>query len=254
MNAWERLRSELDLWADSGRVAELWWRDDDATEVTPALERLLRIAREASTPLALAVIPAAATRELLETLGAESRISVLQHGVAHVNHAPAGEKKSELGEHRDTEVILADLAKARRHLASLGGDGPPGVLVPPWNRIAPNLLPRLPAVGFHGLSVFGARVTAQPAARLREANTHADLIDWRGSRGFAGADSVLGAMVTHLAARRRETSDRAEPTGLLTHHIVHDEACWRFVASLLDATAGHPAVRWLGAAEIFPKR
>ncbi len=39
-------------------VADFWWRDDDATTRTPALERLLALSTTPRLPLALAVIPA----------------------------------------------------------------------------------------------------------------------------------------------------------------------------------------------------
>ncbi len=45
--------------------------------------------------------------------------------------------------------------------------------------------------------------------------------------------------------------DPDEPTGLLTHHLEHDEPCWAFIDRLLEETRGHPAVRWLSAEEIF---
>src|SRR5690606_39595463 len=52
---WTALEAELDLWAEAGRVASFWWRDDDATDVTPPLERLLRLKDSTRTPLTLAV-------------------------------------------------------------------------------------------------------------------------------------------------------------------------------------------------------
>src|ERR1044071_5855240 len=52
---WTDFERELEAWGGSGQVATLWWRDDDAVRVTPALARLLGCAGE--TPLALAVIP-----------------------------------------------------------------------------------------------------------------------------------------------------------------------------------------------------
>ena len=30
MDPWDILNNELDAWAASGKVADLWWRDDDA--------------------------------------------------------------------------------------------------------------------------------------------------------------------------------------------------------------------------------
>jgi len=42
-----------------------------------------------------------------------------------------------------------------------------------------------------------------------------------------------------------------EPTGILTHHLIQDEATDAFLDRLITATVAHPAVRWLDAGEIF---
>ena len=36
----------------------LWWRDDDAADAGPALDRLLQVCHKTAAPLALAVVPA----------------------------------------------------------------------------------------------------------------------------------------------------------------------------------------------------
>ena len=43
MTGWDRLSIELDAWSAAGRAAEFWWRDDDAIDTTPALDRLLSL-------------------------------------------------------------------------------------------------------------------------------------------------------------------------------------------------------------------
>jgi hypothetical protein len=48
-----------------------------------------------------------------------------------------------------------------------------------------------------------------------------------------------------------EAADPTEPTGLMTHHLYHDEACWRFIGAFLSQTRSHPAVRWLDPREAF---
>ena len=58
MSTWTDLLDEAARWREAGRTAELWWRDDDAADVGPALERLLAIHRDSGVPLALAVVPA----------------------------------------------------------------------------------------------------------------------------------------------------------------------------------------------------
>src|SRR5215467_6286969 len=87
---WPDLVDELDRWEKAGRVARLWWRDDDAVSATLQLERTLRLAD--GVPIALAVIPALARPELPAALSGATEISVLQHGWRHANHADHGKK------------------------------------------------------------------------------------------------------------------------------------------------------------------
>ncbi len=256
---WPDLERELDAWTVAGRTATLWWRDDDAAGATPALERLLALADELDVTPALAVIPARADRSLRRLLAQSRRVVVLQHGYAHENHAPPGAKKAEFGPHRPRPVMRRELAAGRVRLDRLLG-GPGGapmlpVLVAPWNRIDPALLPELAAVGLRGLSGFAGRRDATAEGLVR-ADTHIDIVDWHARRAdgpppFVGAPAALAGLVERLAARRRGRADPDRPTGLLTHHLVLDEAGWAFAAELVRRSAGHGGARWLDPRQVF---
>ena len=88
---WCDLVAELDCWGEAGRIASLWWRDDDAATATPELAGLRRIAGR--TPLALAVIPEPATASLAEALNDTQSIGVLQHGWTSCEPRDRGQKK-----------------------------------------------------------------------------------------------------------------------------------------------------------------
>ena len=247
MADWDDLDRELDAWATEGRDATLWWRDDDARKLTPALERLLGLSEETGIPIAIAVVPLDADGALAKRLSSFPLADVLQHGYAHLNHAPPWAKKTELGPHRDTETVLAELSRGRRLLAPFEGALP--VLVPPWNRMDPNLLARLPAVGLEAVSAYKARPAPEPAPGVRRANAHADLFYMKGY--FIGDDAALKLIVDHLAARRKGLVDGDEATGLLTHHLELDGAGWAFVRNFLGHTRDHAAARWIGGREVF---
>ena len=108
--------------------------------------------------------------------------------------------------------------------------------------------------GYRGLSRYRARAARRRPDGLAEANTHVDPVDWRGGGGFAGEDAALALLCGHLAARRRGEADPDEPTGILTHHLVHDEAAWRFLERLFAVLRGQPVARWLAAPEVFRLR
>ena len=251
--AWRPLSDELDLWAAAKRPATLWWRDDDAAEVTPALDRLLALAAATGVPLALAVVPDQLMPCLVTRLAGAKSVSVLQHGWRHANHAGKGEGGWELGDHRPLGEVLAELAAGRECLAAAFGKRFLPVLAPPWNHISPQVVAALPGAGFTGLSTFRARVCAAPAPGLAQINGHCDPLTWKGGARFAGTAKALADLVGHLGARRTGAADSGEPTGLVTHHLALDAAAWDFVAELLCRTAAHPAAVWQRADEIFQR-
>jgi hypothetical protein len=249
MTSWAAIDEELARWRDAGRTPTLWWRDDDAVDATPALDRLLALQRTHGVPLALAVVPAGATPALAARLTQVPGVDLLQHGYAHSNHAPAGEKKAELGPERPAMLVLGDLGTGWLALERLFGPAVLPVLVPPWNRIAPGLVPALPEIGFRGLSTFGIRPRTRLVSGWVQVNTHVDLIDWR-ARRFAGVEAVLGAFAQALAAAR--TSD--EPLGLLSHHLAMDEPAWDFLNSFWERFGGTPGIGIAAANSLFASR
>lgn len=251
MTSWPALKAEIDRWVEEGRTATFWWRDDDATHPTPELDRLLRIAGETAAPIALAVIPADADNALAARLSSEDGVDVLQHGYAHGNHEPDDRPKSELGPAREPEDAMRELAEGWKRLSALFGGKALPVLVPPWNRIDPGLVERLPEIGLHGLSAFKPRPKPAATEKLVRVNTHVDIIDWRGGRGFRGEASALAATLDHLERRRESTVDPTEPTGILSHHLDHDEGCTAFLARLGALATGHPGAAWVSARELF---
>lgn len=249
MASWAELEAELNAWSETDRCATFWWRDDDATAMTPTLERLCAIAEAYDVRLSLAVIPADADTTILDRTDWPSGMALLQHGYAHRNHAPVEEKKMEFGNHRALAVIRDELVAGwsiiRRALPAVSA------FVPPWNRISAEVVELLPGIGLTGLSTHGPRAVRSPAPGLVQSNTHVDPIDWHAGRGYVGDDVAIGQVVGHLRARRENQVDGSEPTGILTHHLAHDDDCWHFVERLAALLAGHAGACWLGAEEVF---
>ena len=247
MTDWDAMRRELAAWAADGRTATLWWRDDDAVEPTAALDRMAALAHAAAVPLTLAVIP---ERNRLTAGDLGPRLTPVQHGYAHRNHAGPAAKKCELGAERRADHVIGELMTGRDVLEKAFGARFRPVLVPPWNRLAPHLRILLPELGYAGLSQFGTR--DHPAiGSMRIVNTHVDIVDWKGSRGFVGDEAALAQLAGHLKARRTGTADAGEATGLLTHHLVHDEACWAFVEKLFGVMSESTNAVWLDADGLF---
>ena len=176
-------------------------------------------------------------------------MAVLQHGYAHENHAGEGERAIELGGQRQAARVIDELQQGWRILQDLFPGRPLPVMVPPWNRIAPELIPLLGALGYRALSCFSARQKPEAVPGLVQANCHVDIIDWRRGRRFRGEEDVIDQLCAHLQARRDGCADPGEASGVLSHHLVHDENCWRFLDTLFEQCARHPGARWLEANE-----
>jgi len=252
--------SELDAWADAGRIAHFWWRDDDAVSDTPALRRMLALSTSFDVPLGIAVIPARVEKSLAPAVRGISGIEVLLHGYAHANHEPEGAKKAEIGANRSVSDSLEDLRSGWQILSECFHQQALPVLVPPWNRIHPDIAASLPLVldlPSVGLSTFKPRSTANVGGNVRIANTHCDPIDWKGMKSqpagsaFLGTEASLAQIVGHLQAKRRGTVDANEPTGILTHHLVEPEACTDFMRLLFKCINSHSAAGWLMPRDVF---
>jgi glycosyltransferase involved in cell wall biosynthesis len=245
---WQLLEQELTRWRDARRTVTLWLRDDDATAVTPALERLDEITGRSAIPCLLAVVPADATPMLAVWLDGRSRFEAGAHGWAHIDHAGPGAKKQEYPATRDRRTTLRELAQSHARMTGLFGPRYCPIFVPPWNRIAPDIAAQLPVAGFLALSTFGRRSRFAGTPPLPEINTHLDIIDWHGSRGGHDPARLAGALAREL---QEQWAEAAPYVGLLTHHLVHDDQAWSFLEDLFALTAEHPAVRWAPVSELL---
>ncbi len=243
----EDVTKELDRWAEIGRRARLWLRDDDAIEVTAGLERLGDMAARHDVPMLLAVVPMPARTALGAYVDGHRHLSAAVHGHRHKSHAAAGEKSIELGGRLAPNDVCDQLVAARERLETLCPGSMTGILVPPWNRIAPTVVARLPGLGFSCLSTFGNAHEAAGIEGIVQLNTHLDIIDWKGSRG--GRDPAwLCAELVKLLSAARGNGDPA--IGVLTHHLVHDNAAWGFLERLFQSTARHPGAAWCDVREL----
>jgi hypothetical protein len=248
---WRALDDALHRAEDAGVTIPFWWRDDDAAASTPALDRLLALARRFEVPLVLAAVPAKVEPSLVRRLQDEPRVGVAVHGLAHANHAPQGAKKAEFGAHRPLARLAEDARDGLRLARARFGERLAPVFVPPWNRMTPELAEILPRLGFIGLSTFGERPGREPAPGLVQVNAHVDPIAWREGGRIRRPEEIASAVAELIRRRMTRAAGEPEPIGLLTHHLVHDEALWAFCDDFLSRLLAHPSVRLAEVAAMF---
>ncbi|MEM7440928.1 MAG: polysaccharide deacetylase family protein [Pseudomonadota bacterium] len=241
MTKWRNIQEAIEQLHDAGKTLPVWWRDDDAIELTPALLQLESLAERYQIPVHLAIIPASARRELAAAL-TQNMIAVT-HGLSHQNRAPDGSKKAEFSDVRPKRELSTDLQAGSDAMAALGIVTQP-MFVPPWNRIGVSATDLLPSFGYRYLSTYNARPEKWAAPGLERVNTHVDPIDWHETRSLVDEDQLLARLQKDLDDRLSGATDATEPFGLLTHHLAHDGAIWDFTDQFLEVVLSAPVTLW----------
>jgi peptidoglycan/xylan/chitin deacetylase (PgdA/CDA1 family) len=262
---WQAVHQELSLWRRHGLTASVWVRDDDATDVTEALNQLERIARRFSIQIGLAVIPAKVEQALITHLEPRSEAFYpMCHGYMHTDHGTEG-NPSEFGDDRPL-AALAEEARLASAAFSTHFRRPP-VFVPPYSSISPHLERRLTQFGFkrlsniptktqRGLAKLHRSISRLPrlprylAMAVPNVDIHVDVIDW-GANSAKSSHQVASELLGELRMRRKGYIPPHIPIGVLTHHLVHNGLIWQSFEELLENLAAEPAVRLCGAADVI---
>lgn len=205
------------------------------------LRRLVEQARRADIPLSLSVIPTLLSPELCKWVNRYTSVTVLQHGTDHCD-AGGGVGPTQFDPQEAPHAIARRLVEGWTALSGFHRRLP--VYVPPWHDLTPNTAAAAAMAGLESISAWGA-----PAAQGR-VDVHLDLMRWRGPPRFAGSQRVLGRLTRELRKRRVQRRWQ-EPIGLLTHHLVHDDAAWRFLDTLLSFEPLKRTAQWRSAEVLF---
>jgi hypothetical protein len=147
-----------------------------------------------------------------------------------------------------------DIAAGWKRLDDAFGPRALPVFVPPWNRMAPDLAQRLPAIGMLGLSTFGRAREAAAIAEVIQRNADWDPMDWRGHRGLKPRALLIDQLCDLIEQRPGHGETGGLPIGLLTHHLAHDGWVHEFLSELIARLAQSSAVRFLPADRVFRAR
>jgi peptidoglycan/xylan/chitin deacetylase (PgdA/CDA1 family) len=265
-SAWESLTRELDCWKARDIISTFWVRDDDACDVSDPLRRLCTLAERHGVNVGLALIPGKLEQSLIKFLeNRRAQFYPMCHGWKHVDYGRRG-RPAEFGSERPASALYDDGRRAFETFAEHFG-GVAAVFVPPFNRIADAMVSALPTIGFVGvskgpralerrLSRIVSHIGWAPSARLpaRGSVPHfdvqIDLIDWR-RRTARDAAAVASDLVGHLRLRRSGFVSPEVPIGLLTHHLVHDDAIWALCDDLFSVLREHESSAFADVAHII---
>ena len=250
---WADLVAELDRWGEAGRVATLWWRDDDAVAATPQLATLLRVAGGSAG--CAGGDPGPRDRGFGRCPGRRARRPGCC-STAGVTRTMRQGKKSEYPSGLSASVVAAEIAAGtglpRRAVRVTRAAGVRAAVEPHRAgaaRRSRRSRDRGPLDDRLANKTRAVRPPCRPGLALID--VHVDLTDWKGGRRFIGAAAALGALVAWLRRAGSAMRPPAGPIGILTHHLIMDRETAAFVEALLRAVAGHRAARWVDIAEML---
>lgn len=243
MNWLDPLRKTLDSNPDS---VTFFFRNDDVGWEDTRLFELLDLFAEFNLPLDLAVIPTAVsprTAAHLQTLLAQNpgKLSIHQHGYAHLNHEQSG-RKCEFGETRARVFQLADIEAGKNRLNDLFGPMLEPIFTPPWNRCSADTAACLRDAGFMLLS----RDTTAPQLNTDELAELPVSIDWFAKR-------------KHVRLTREEigtsfstAASGSSRVGVMLHHALMDEEERARLGELLQLISTHSQARCVLMRDFIP--
>lgn len=204
------------------REVDVFFRDDDADADLPELRRLLDTFAENEVPVNLAVVPGTLTEACADLLKVQPHAEPHQHGWKHANHEADG-RKCEFGRSRSYEQQLADIARGKRRMTELLGEGWVPVFTPPWNRCTDDTCRALCVLEFAGISKDRSTPPFAGCA-LPEVSTSVDIFRWKNGRRLKTEEEIA-----------TEFQASADPVGVLLHHKAMDFAAFEMLGELLRA-------------------
>ena len=240
----QRLHAALDA---APAPVRFWWRDDDAGRDHPRLAALLRIGR-ARAPLRwrLAVVPDWLKQACADRV--RGCRDMHRPSARHRSHRPCRPGRPRRSSSAGRPTATAAPGPGGGGADWLAADSATN-FCRCWCRRGtasrPNSSPRCPRWGYHGLSVYGRRASAEPVPGLRLLE-HPFRPD-RLARRQPAAD--LAEAVERLVALIGSGLD--EPIGILSHHLVMDAAAFATLDRLLALVQDHPQAELASAGALF---
>jgi len=135
-------------------------RNDDVSTFSEPLRKFVNFMLIHKIPIIYGVIPARLEKETAVLLREAKEknpglLDIVQHGYAHDNYAPFGEKKYEFGEGRSYDRQLHDITEGMKIMHRWFGDLVTPGFIPPYHADDPNTIDAIEALG---IPLYSARL------------------------------------------------------------------------------------------------
>ena len=232
-----KLKSVINIERNSDYEVKFWWRDDDVSESTEELKKLISFSYLNKIPVNLAVITKNLSDEAVGLIKQYTHISVLQHGYSHKNYANIGEPLNEFGLHRSLEIQLKEIRIGFEKLITAFGNQFIPVFVPPWGHIAESVIEQVSTIGIKGISLIGDHDKIYP--NLINNNVHVDIHSWK-----TESDTSYEVIIrdynqiiddVNNKIKKEKSDDDCLTIGILTHSQIMGNNDWHIFGKLVKS-------------------
>lgn len=231
----DELRAALAQAQATGKIVNIFFRDDDVDEDEASLRRLLNIFAARRVPIVLGVIPAQLTENGISLLKQFPAVAeIVQHGWQHTNHESTG-RKCEFGASRNFAEQCDDIARGQARMNEVFGENWFPAFIPPWNRCTRDTHEALNKLGFRVLSTLRGKDLSEDF-RGQKIPVTLDIYEWR--------DAAKCKTEVEIFRTLTEQITHDFPIGIMLHHKVMSDEAFAILEKLLDELMRFSNVRF----------
>jgi anaerobic magnesium-protoporphyrin IX monomethyl ester cyclase len=207
----------------------IFFRDDDVSELTSKLKRLIGIFIEEKVPVSLEVIPKKLTNETVDYLLNLKKkypylIDINQHGYSHKNNNDqTNEELYEFGKNRSYEEQFNDIKEGKKIMEKKFGKNFSLIFTPPFNEYDENTVTALQELKFKAISADNSGFITKG---IKTANSSIDLIE-------SYSPKIMFHTKDNIKLQLEIAINKLDYTGILLHHEFFGEEQFEFLHSLI---------------------
>lgn len=229
----KKLRLLINEKNNSGYNIKFWWRDDDISESTKELKRLLDFSINNKLFVHLSVIPKYLSKNAINLIKKYNNVLVLQHGYEHKNNADFGEPLNEFSCNRPLSNHINNINLGFTDLSFNFGKQFIPIFVPPWHHISETVIEQLSELGIRGISLIGDY--NKKYNNLRNNNVHIDIHRWdsKTENNYQVKIRSYNEIIAEIYNIIFKIDDQQILIGILTHSQIMNINHWRIFRKVI---------------------